>query len=214
MSDKQSNHARQSGANIAVVPKEQMTAYQRWELSSFDQPVTAKSSLTSAEELQRIQKQAHDEGYANGHAAGYTCGHDAGYATGLQQAQSEVAHIHLLMQNLQDGLNQMDGEIAQSMLDLSLAVANKMVCETLRVKPDVLLEIIRDAISTLPQFNQNAHLILHPDDAELVRKHMNDELTHAGWKIFTDAKIQRGGCLVIALSTRPRKNAGSACCNP
>lgn len=193
MSDNQANNSRQAAGNGVVIPKEQMTAYQRWELSSFDQNSLSGGSVSySASAQQRNQQKIQDEG----HAAGYAIGHAAGYATGTQQAQAETAQIHLLLQNLQEGLSQMDQQIAQSLLDLALEVANKMVRETLQVKPELILEIIREAIGALPQFNQNAHLILNPDDAELVHKHMNDELAHAGWKIFTDAKIQRGGCLV------------------
>lgn len=178
------------------IPKEQLTAYQRWELASFDQPVSAARASATAGELIRIQQQAHEQGYASGHDAGYAIGHDAGYAAGIQQAQAEAAQIHKLLQDLQEGLNQIDRQTAQSLLDLSLEVARKMASETLQVKPEIILEIIRSAISSLPQFNQNAHLVLHPEDAELVRKHMGDQLAHAGWKIFTDAQIQRGGCRV------------------
>jgi flagellar assembly protein FliH len=189
MSDNRATNARQTVENGKVIPKEQMTAYQRWELSSFDlDDVLDGNQIAGLPAQQRIQNQARD--------AGYAAGHDAGYAAGIQQAQSEAAQIHLVLQNLQEGLHQMDQQIAQSLLDLSLAVANKMVHETLQVKPEVILEIIREAIGVLPQFNQNAHLILNPADAELVHQHMNDELTHAGWKIFTDPQIQRGGCLV------------------
>ncbi|HEU0282239.1 MAG TPA: FliH/SctL family protein, partial [Gallionella sp.] len=93
-------------------------------------------------------------------------------------------------------LNQMDEQLAQSLLDLSLEIARKMTGEILQVKPEVILKIVGDAISGLPHFNQNAHLILHPDDAELVRQQMGEQLSHAGWKIFTDAQIKRGGCRV------------------
>ncbi|MGB8518466.1 MAG: flagellar assembly protein FliH [Gallionella sp.] len=182
------------------IAKEQMTAYQRWELSSFDQFGTAaqkgKASFSPSADAKLEQQRAHDEGYQTGHSTGYATGHEAGYAIGIQQAKTEAAQIGALLQNLQDALNQTDQEIAQSLLDLSLSVANKMVIEALQVKPEIILEIIREAISILPQFNQNAHLVLHPEDAELVRKHMNDDLIHAGWKIFTDPKVERGGCLV------------------
>lgn len=178
-----------------VIPKEQLTAFERWELASFDHPTGLKArsasqgkiALATAAELENIRQQTHE-----GHAQG----HDEGYAAGIRQAQSEAAQIHALLQNLQDALNQMDEQVAQSLLDLSLEVARKMVGETLQVKPGVILKIVSDAINGLPHFNQNAHLILHPDDAELVRKQMGEQLSHAGWKIFTDAQIRRGGCRV------------------
>ncbi len=79
---------------------------------------------------------------------------------------------------------------------MSLEIARKVVGEALHVKPEVVLKIVSDAISDLPHFNQNAHLILHPDDAELVREQMGEQLSHAGWKIFTDTRLKRGGCRV------------------
>jgi len=193
-STKRANNARQVAGYSVIIPKEQLTAFERWELASFDphsggkhQGSTKKSTQLSAlAELENIRQQAHDEGH--------TQGRDAGYAAGIQQAQSEAAQIHALLQGLQDALNQVDEQVAQSLLDLSLEIAHKMVGETLRVKPEVILKIVSDAIGSLPHFNQNAHLILHPDDAELVRKQMGEQLSHAGWKIFTDAQIRRGGC--------------------
>jgi flagellar assembly protein FliH len=175
-----------------VIPKEQLTPFERWELASFDLQsgvmtsgsAQQKSSRTTVAEIEKLRQQAHDEGY------------DAGYAAGIQQARNEASQIHELLQSLDEELHRFDSQVAQSLLDLSLEVAHKMVCETLQVKPELILKIVSDAISSLPHFNQNAHLILHPDDAELVRKHMGEQLSHAGWKIFTEAQIQRGGCRV------------------
>jgi flagellar assembly protein FliH len=170
-----------------IITKEQLTAFERWELASFDAQPGGKrqgNALATVAELEDIRQQAHDEGHA------------AGYAAGIQQAHTEVLQIHTLLQTLQDALNQMDEQLAQSLLDLSLEVARKMAGEALRVKPEILLKIIGEAIASLPHFNQNAHLILHPDDAELVQKQMGEQLSHAGWKIFTDTQISRGGCRV------------------
>ena len=176
-----------------VIPKEQLTAFERWELASFDQHSignypgsTNKGASPTVGELELIRKQAHDEGYAEGS--------NAGYAAGIQQAKTEAAQIHTLLQSLQDSLNQVDERVAQSLLDLSLEVARKMVGETLQARPELILKIVSEAISSLPHFNQNAHLVVHPDDAELLRKQMGEQLSHAGWKIFTDPQIKRGGC--------------------
>lgn len=179
-----------------VIPKEELTAFERWELASFDpnsggkyqSPAQKSAALTRVADLENLRQQAQEEGYAQGRAAGY--------AEGLQQARNEAAQIHKLMQNIQAALNQLDEQLARSLLDLSLEVARKMAGEALQVKPELILGIINEAISGLPHFNQNAHLFLHPDDAELVKEHMGEQLAHAGWKIFADAKIRRGGCRI------------------
>lgn len=144
--------------------------------------------LATVAELENIRQQAHDDGHVQGH--------EAGYAAGILQARTEALQISALLENLQVALNRVDEQIAQSLLDLSLEIAHRMVGETLRVKQEVILKIVGSAISDLPHFNQNAHIILHPEDAELVRKQMGEQLSHAGWKIFTDAQIERGGCRV------------------
>ncbi len=180
-----------------VIHKEQLTAFERWELASFDSssaepmpsPVQSVATLATVAEIENIRQLAHDEGL------------NAGYEAGIQAARNEASQIHELLQNLQSDLNQLDEDISQSLLDLSLEVAHKMICEVLLVKPEVILKIVSAAISSLPHFNQNAHLILHPDDAELLRKHMGEQLSHAGWKIFTEPQIKRGGCRVETTHT-------------
>lgn len=182
----------------SVIPKEQLTAFERWELPSFDHGGSSKNQKQSGPAtvavLEQIRQQAHDEGQLQGR--------ELGYAAGIQQAQGEATQIHGLLENIQIALNQLDEQVAQSLLDLSLQIARKMVDETLRIQPEVILKIVSEAIGNLPHFNQNAHLILHPDDAELVRKHMGEQLSHSGWKIFSDAKIQRGGCRVETSSSQ------------
>lgn len=181
----------------SVTPKEQLTPFERWELPSFDRSGSAKAqkhSPTTIAGLEQLRQQAHDEGFAQGQAQGY--------ADGIRQAQNEAAQINSLLQNIQVALNQLDQQVAQSLLDLAVQIAHKMVSETLQIKPEVILKIVSEAISSLPHFNQNAHLILHPDDAELARKQMGEQLSHSGWKIFPDPKIQRGGCRVETASSQ------------
>lgn len=168
---------------MSDVLKSNLTAYQRWELPSFDSPLTKvdtihPSRLPTAAEFEQMQQQAHDEGY------------QAGYAQGAQKSQ----RIMELLDALDKELQQVDQQVTQSLLDLALQIAKQMVQQALKVKPELLLEVVRQAIGELPHFNQHAHLVLHPDDAKLVRESMGEHLAHTGWKIFEDTQMERGGC--------------------
>lgn len=174
-----------------VTPKEQLTAYQRWELPSFDSdgvagrhPQVAVSNLPTAAELEKLHQQAHEEGYR------------AGHAEGLQRALRESSQIVEVMANLERQLKQVDQQMVQTLLDLALEVSRQMVRQALQVKPELLFNVVQEAVASLPHFNHPAHLVLHPDDAALVRSGMGDQLAHSGWKIFEDRQMARGGCRV------------------
>ena len=172
-------------------PKEQLTAYQRWELPSFGGAASpgrphqvSASSLPTAAELEQMHQQAHEEGYR------------AGHAEGMRQAEQEARRIVEVMAQLDTQLKQVDQQMVQALLELALEVTRQMVRQALQVKPELLFKVIHEAMASLPHFNHATHLILNPEDAALVRAGMGDQLTHSGWKIFEEPQMMRGGCRV------------------
>jgi flagellar assembly protein FliH len=183
-----------------LTPKEKLTAYERWELPSFDNPDTIRVTgslsgmkLPTAAELEEIQLQAREEGFQAGQEAGHQEGYQAGYAEGAHKAALETEQLAALVISMGHAIQEVDQQIAQGLLNLSLELAQQMVHQALKTNPEILLPIVRDAIGGLPHLNPGAHIVLHPDDAELVRSRMGEQLTHSGWKIFEDAQITRGG---------------------
>ena len=166
-----------------IIPKEQLSAYQRWELNSLDGSTTTVP-LPTAEEVENTHRQAYQEGFA------------AGYQEGKGKVDAELARLGQLMSALDGALNQFDETLTQNLLSLALGVAKQMLREALRVRPDLVLPVIREAVNSLPQANQHPHLKLHPDDAALVRSLMADELSHFHWKLIEDSRVERGGCRV------------------
>jgi flagellar assembly protein FliH len=163
------------------VAPEKLTAWQRWEAPNFDGGTIFRAggvALPTASQVEGIQRQAQSEGF------------QAGYAEGLQKAAQENRRFAELIAVFEQ---QMDEQVAHELLGLSLDVARQMLHQALKVNPELLLGVVREAIATLPHVNQGAHLILHPDDAALVRDRMGEQLAHSGWKIFEDARIERGG---------------------
>lgn len=170
-----------------AILKENLTAYQRWELPAFDmaKPLPSPAiDLPTAAQLENIHIQAHEEGY------------QAGYAEGLKQASVEAQCMATMLESLNKELQKMDQQIAQDLLNMALEVAKQMLQQALKTKPELLLSVVRSAIGELPYFNQNAHLVLHTEDAKLLRTSMGEQLLHTGWKIFEDNQIERGGCRV------------------
>lgn len=178
----------------SALPKEKTPAYERWEMPEFETSGFGGNSqstsnsrnkfsnkkniiLPTAAQLEEIQNQAREEGY------------QTAYAEGSQRMTA-------LLNSLDKALQQVDQKVAQDLLDLSMEVARQMVQQTLKTNPEILLNVIREAIASLPHFNQGAHLMLHPEDAAMVRENMGDQLSHSGWKILEDMQISPGGARI------------------
>jgi flagellar assembly protein FliH len=159
---------------------EKLTAWQRWEAPNLQSSGSCAEvvALPTAAQIEAIQRQAREEGFR------------MGQAEGLQKALQENQRLSVLIGALE---TQVDEQVARELLDLSLDIARQMLHQALKVNPELMLGAIREAIATLPHYNQGAHLVLHPDDALLVRERMGEQLSHSGWKIFEDARIERGG---------------------
>lgn len=171
-----------------IIPKENLTAWQRWELGGFEQKQAASgaqqkkaaaSGLPTADDIERIHRDAHKQGY------------DAGYEEGTARARMEALRLHTLVEQLEAAFGALDREVAEELLGLALEIARQVVRQTIAARPTVILEVVREALAQLP--HQHAAIHLHPEDAALVRAYLGDQLAHLGHRILEDAATARGG---------------------
>ncbi|MGZ3182392.1 MAG: flagellar assembly protein FliH [Telluria sp.] len=193
-------------------PKEQLTAYQRWEMESFgdERPsVVAKRpppvELPTQQMVDQILENARAEGYEEGRAAGYA----DGLAMGRAEAATERAHLQSIAAEFAQAVAQADETIAADVLDLAVQLARSMLRTALEVKPELILPVIREAIGYLPVAQQPAVLSLNPDDVQLVHDAMGEELDKGGWQIKADAAVGRGGCKIETASNQIDAQAAS-----
>lgn len=183
-----------------IIPKEQMSAYQRWEMETLDDPraeapaEAPQLALPTAESIQQIQLQARQEGHQEGYQEGLLLGREQGYGEGQEQARQEAQRLHQVLAQLDQTLERLDREMAQQLLELALGVAKQMLRQALKVRPELVLAVVQEAIASLPQVNQHPQLILHPQDAALVRVFLENELAQGHWHLVEDGQVQAGGC--------------------
>ncbi len=117
-----------------------------------------------------------------------------GYEEARQQVAQAAASLNDILGGVQQQISRVDENVVQGLLDLALEVARQILRQSIQVKPELLLGVIREALTQLPHFNQSAHLTLSPLDAQWVRESLGESLSHSGWKIIEDAALERGGC--------------------
>lgn len=206
-----------------VIPKERQSAYQRWEMTSFNEepaststvaaPVLDSASIAAAnaaaaahtaniaameEQIASIRAEAHTEGYATGMEEGRA----AGLAEGRAQAEQERLSLLQIADTFGTEIAQANELIAGDMLDLSLDLAKAMLKTALNVRPELIIPLVREAIHYLPTLQQPALLHLHPDDAAIVATHLGDELSTASWRVVEDPHMDRGSCRVETVTNQ------------
>jgi flagellar assembly protein FliH len=169
--------------------------------------------MPTVEEIEAIRAAARDEGYAEGLDAGQAEGHAAGYEEGLAlgraEAAEELEHLRQLATTFGDAVTQADDAISNDVLELALHLARGMVRTAFDVKPDLILPVVREAIDYLPNLQQPALLMLHPEDALIVKSGIGQDLDKSGWRIVEDDGIARGGCRVDTASNQIDAQIGS-----
>ncbi|SFC75579.1 flagellar assembly protein FliH [Polaromonas sp. OV174] len=197
--------------------KEPMSAWQRWEMSSFaDESLSANDEASTASEpmmepfepvllideaeLARLRLQAQQAGEAAGHALGYARGQAEGHAAALSAVHAQAAQLEALTQAWPNALRLAERQVADDLLALALDIAHQVLRQALTIDPQAILTVVHELLQAEPALSGTPQLLLHPDDAVLVNEHLSDALQDAGWRIRADAQIQRGGCRVLANS--------------
>lgn len=218
-----------------LAPKDQIPAYQRWEMKSFDDPedsedadelpakatpdeseTTEKHSTTpeagnpvqveevptivmpTEEQVAAVFQKAKEEGHTAGYQEGRATGYAEGRAAAEEEIKAEVARVQTLVARLEQDLCTVDQQMADQLLELALALTKKMVTQALKLKPELIVPIVQEAIRHLPNAMQHPRLYLHPDDAQLVATHLSEQITQENWSIREDEQLSRGGCRIEA----------------
>ncbi len=146
--------------------------------------------------------------------AGYRAGREAGFAEALARgdaASLEEAHrrrreaeqqagaalakrIESLHGALGTAFAQVEREAADQVVALALEVARHALRATLAIRPESIVPVVQEALSSLFDERVRVHLHLNPRDVELVRGELGERLGAGNCEIVSDASIESGGC--------------------
>lgn len=206
----------------SYIPKEKLTAYQRWELAAFDEEERARRqdsqealsvqestvpmpALPTAEEIERIHTEAQESGFQAGFQAGEAAGRAeglaAGKAEGLEAAKAAAAQLQTVVESFTQALGEMEQSVADQLLSMGLEIARQMTRASLKAHPEQLLPVIREALAALPVSHAHPVLHLHPEDSQLLQEQLGDQIAHGGWRLLADSEVERGGCRIEAGSS-------------
>src|SRR5690606_27437562 len=102
------------------------------------EPEAPPTALPSVEDLQALERAAHEEGYARGHAEGL--------AAGQADVRRMVAQIEGVLDGFTRPLARLDGEVVEALADLAVRIAGSLLGRAYQTDPTLLADLVREAL--------------------------------------------------------------------
>jgi len=203
------------GMNVADLAKKKDQLSQKESGVSVEDVEQSPGQL-SAQELEAISEQAKEQGfeqglakgkeqgiaqgYEEGYSQGVEQGIDAGRTEGLAQAQSEIdqklALLDSLLSQLNDPIEQKNKAIEQSLVNLSLTLAKKVIHSEVTQNPQPLQHAIGEALNILGTHNAIT-VKLHPEDMTHIQLVWDgDACDKRNLNLIVDPSLNQGNCLL------------------
>jgi type III secretion protein L len=164
-------------AGPRILNKPAQDAYQQSE-SILDAARQRATAILAEAELQRddITERARAQAYKDG-------------LTQWNEALERADHV--VEQNTRNA--------EQQIIRLSVRIAEKIIGEQIRLEPNVIVSIVREALKSV---RRERHIVLrvHPDHVDAVRRQLDSLRAETGcecdYRVTPDVKLQAGGCVI------------------
>ena len=184
-----------------VISRDTTHGFERWDLpivedvsAAVDDAKQGKApSLMTAEQIERIQKQAFKEAYDEG----FKQGRQDGMASGKGELEYKGKLLAEMLDSLAHPFEQLDENVEQQLVSLSLAIARQLVRRELKADPGQVIGVVHEALAVLPVGSQDVKVCLHPDDVVLMRDAIEQSEPDRNWSLVDDPSLTRGDCRIL-----------------
>jgi flagellar assembly protein FliH len=180
----------------SVLSRDKVLAFERWEPPQVGRAVPAPVEDApppgpTVAELEDIERQAREEGYAAGLAEGR--------AAAKQQLDEQLARLEALCSAAARPLNDFDDATGQELARLAMVMARRVVARELQLDPGLIEQAVREAAAALPSATRELRVWVHPDDLNLLRE-LGASEPH--WRFDSNPALSRGDCMLESARSR------------
>jgi len=171
--------------------------FARWDLPSVTgTPLSLRRQQgKTVAELEEVENRAYQEAYEKGHAEGLAAARVESQKL-IDQLKAQATRFEQVIASLDRPLQDVDAEVEQQLLSLSMMIARQLVRRELKIDPAQVIAIIRETVALLPAAARDVRVYLHPEDAAVVRERLAAPTADRAWSIVEDPVMTRGGCRV------------------
>ncbi len=149
--------------------------------------------------IEDLEQQAYCRGLDDGVRSGFEQGEKAGSEAARQRLEHGLSSCGIMLQEIEGLRRKAAAELETELVELALAVARRIVSREIRMAPETVAGIVRQALNRLEHADRIT-IRLNPDDLKLLSELSPPLISgraEAGRTVLeADAGITRGGCLI------------------
>ncbi len=175
---------------------EQVETVQAWSAPQVDgiappgrRPRTVREMQAAEEAVwQAVREEARQEGLAAARAE---------MAPLEAHVEEQSRRLAALLDLQTRPLARLDAEMETQLAELSIAIARQLLRRELRIDPSQVIAVVRETVGLMPVSARDVRVIVHPDDAALIRERLVTPHEQVAWRLVEDPMLGRGDCRVI-----------------
>lgn len=163
---------------------DQAQVIERWEAPFFEQPDAHSKRLDTAE-LEALAQ-----------SRGFQAGKWEGLESGRAEAEKMVNQMVDLLDDMVKPYRSLDHLVTQELANLSMLIARQIIRRELSISSELVVDMTREALSTISSLEGEIEISIHPSDVEMVYQVAEKNLHGKAWKLIPDPNYLPGGCRV------------------
>jgi flagellar assembly protein FliH len=171
-----------------ILTRETIAGFNRWEPPSVGGESAAEPAAPpgpTVYELEEIERQAREEGYAAGLAEGR--------AAAKKELDERLARLEGICTAAARPLGELDDAVERELALLATVIARRVVARELQLDQSLIERAVREAAAALPSATRELRVWVNPSDMDLLRE-LGASEPH--WRFGANPALQRGDCIL------------------
>lgn len=175
---------------------------ERWNAPLIEGPAAGGTrSWRTVGELQAVEDAAWSQAKSEGRAAGLAAAQQE-IAALTQQLEVRTLCVDAALAALTRPLAQAQAQLHEQIAELAVVIARQLIRRELQTDPSQVIAVVRETVALLPAAARNVRVLLHPEDAALLRERLATPQADSAWTILEDPVMARGDCRITADSAQ------------
>jgi len=175
----------------------------REEIEEEKKEIQARAEKEAEEARQKAAEEGKKQGYEEGYRQGYEEGTQQArkdWSSLKEEMSASVEKASQMLQETRERYEQILKESEQTMVELSVAAAEKLLHAQLELEPEKVLNVVYQALQEFSQEEEGIRVYVNPEDLPVCLRYreelVQDSFDPGKMEIYPREEISRGSCRV------------------